>query len=66
MQINKKTILYVIEILLVGTLTGFIWIMLEQILEELLKHKLTFINEVLTYIISWVLANAFYFLLKNN
>ena len=66
MQINKKTILYVIEILLVGTLTGFIWIMLEQILEELLKDKLTFINEVLTYIISWVLANAFYFLLKNN
>lgn len=66
MQINKETILYVIEILLVGTLTGFIWIMLEQILEELLKHKLTFINEVLTYIISWVLANTFYFLLKNN
>lgn len=66
MQINKETILYVIEILLVGTLTGFIWIMLEQILEELLKHKLTFINEVLTYIISWILANTFYFLLKNN
>lgn len=66
MKINKETILYVIEILLVGTLTGFIWIMLEQILEELLKHKLTFINEVLTYIISWILANTFYFLLKNN
>ena len=37
----------------------------EEILEELLKHKLTFNNKVLVYVISWVLANGFYWSLKN-
>ena len=59
MEIKTETIVYIIKIIGIGALTGYLWICIEEILEELLKHKLTFNNKVLVYVISWVLVNGF-------